>query len=256
MKKIILSILIIISMPILSIPTYCDDDYDAVPVGGTVYPVIEANSLEDFSAKLNQEIKVTIDNVLAGNASYEKISELANKRVDKGEDYVYIPDIDCEITSIRTYIMALQVYPETYRYEYSRYHVSIDSDDEVASDTTCTVKYDGVEVSIDYNSMVFSAEHFYEEGSYKKILLHDLELYYNVYSNSTQFLFRYGDVPLGINIYKQLTEEQIKALPRGMFYPNVISITDIKNGDYSAVSDSIELDVDEPKESYDIEYIV
>ena len=104
--------------------------------------------------------------------------------------------------------------------------------------------------------MVFSAEHFYEEGSYKKILLHDLELYYNVYSNSTQFLFRYGDVPLGINIYKQLTEEQIKALPRGMFYPNVISITDIKNGDYSAVSDSIELDVDEPKESYDIEYIV
>ena len=41
-----------------------------------------------------------------------------------------------------------------------------------------------------------------------------------------------------------------------MFYPNVISITDIKNGDYSAVSNSIELDVDEPKESYDIEYII
>lgn len=257
MKKLILSILIIITMLSLSIPVSCvEDDPTDIPVGGTVYPVIEANSLEDFSAKLNQEIKVTYDNVLAGNATPEEMSKLANKRVDKGEDYVYIPDIDCEIIAIRAYIMALRVYPETYRYEYSRYGVSINSDSEVAFDTTCTVKYDGMEVFVSYNPMVFSAEYLYEKGSYKKISLHDLELYYDVDFGTTEFLFRYGDVPLSIRIFKELTDEEIKALPRGMFYPKAISITDIKNGDFSAISGSIDIDVDDPKESYDVECII
>ncbi len=252
MKKLIISILIIFSILTLSIPVFCDDGYDDSPVGETFSPTITADSLEDFSEKL-QNLKA--DDIEAYYYKYPvpDIYEKVLKRIDSGEDFMYIPDVDCEIKTIKTYVFALQVYPETYRYEYSKYRVAINSDDEVALDTKSIVEYDGTEVLIAYDSMVFRVEHQYEMGYYEKISLHDLELYYDVYSGLTEFLFRYGKEPLGIRIYKELTEEEIKALPKGMFHPRVISIADIKNGNYT---NSVDLIVDDPKESNNIECII
>lgn len=125
--------------------------------------------------------------------------------------------------------------------------MAISKDSEVAFDIHCTVKYDGMKVSIGYESMVFSAEHLHNSGYYEKISLHDLVLYYKFNFGRTEFLFRFGKEPLRISIDKELTEDEIKALPRGMFYPNIVSISDIKNGDFPSIT--TDLVADDPKES-------
>jgi len=246
MKKLILSILIIISILSLSIPvSSVEDDPTDIPLGDSLDPTIVADGLDDFSEKLQNlkpdEIEVFYHQYKIPG-TYERVLE----RIDSSEDVVYIPDIGLKEMKFYMFIMSYNPYYKTGRSQ--KYGIVLHENDEIGLESRCSFTYNNSTCSIGYNDSDFTAN--------KEITLYDKKISYSAYPSYSTLYFESDGEKLGITINKQLTEEEIKALPRGMFYPNVISITDIKNGDYSAVSDSIELDVDEPKESYDIEYII
>ena len=229
----------------LSIPTYCNDEIDVdVPVGRVLFPTIEADSFEDFSAKLNSlnsdDIRIHYDSQPIPDI-YEQVLE----RIDSGKDLVYIPDIDLTGLSFSMYVKPCNVdYKTKGIYKYGE---KFDEGDEVGLETSLTFYYGNSDYYYAYWGSTLIAN--------KEIELHGKKILYNNDNNRTLIYFEsegekfcFSSLPL--------SDDGIKSLPRGLFYPKAISITDIKNGDYSAVSDSIELDVDEPKESCDIEYII
>ena len=246
MKKYIISILLIIFVLMLSIPTYCNDEIDVdVPVGRVLFPTIEADSFEDFSAKLNSlnsdDIRIHYDSQPIPDI-YERVLE----RIDSGKDLVYIPDIDLTGLSFSMYVKPCNVDYKTNGFP--KYGTEFIEGDEVGLQTSLTFYYDNFEYDY-YGHMISTSI------ANKEIMLHGKKISYNNETNRTLIYFESDGEMLYI-VSLPLTDDEIKSLPRGLFYPKAISITDIKNGDYSAVSDSIELDVDEPKESYDIEYII
>lgn len=245
MKKLILSILLIIAALALSIPVGCvEDDPTDIPLGESLDPTIVADGLEDFSEKLqnlkSDEIEVFYHKYEIPG-TYERVLE----RIDSGKDVVYIPDIGLKEMKLYMFIMSYNPDYKTGRSQ--KYGIVLHENDEIGLESRCSFTYNNTTCSIGYDDTDFNAN--------KEITLYDKKISYSAYPSYSTLYFESDGEKLGIIIRKQLTEDEIKSLPRGMFYPLAISITDIKNGDYSAVSDSIELDVDEPKESYDVEYI-
>ncbi len=246
MKKLILSILIITLALSLSIPTYCDDEIDIdAPVGKVLFPTIEAISIEDFSAKLNslnsRDIQIDYDSQQIPDI-YERVLE----RIDSDKDIVYIPDIDLTGVLFNMYVKPCNVDYKTNGFP--KYGTAFIEGDEVGLQTSLTFYYENSEYDY-YGHMISTSI------ANKEIILHGKKISYNNETNKTLIYFE-SDGEMLYVVSMPLTDDEIKALPRGMFYPKAISITDIKNGDFSAISGSIDIDVDDPKESYDVECII
>lgn len=231
MKKAIISILLIILTLSLSIPANCNDDVED-PVGIALFPTVEANGLEDFSAKLNSlkpyDIRTYYKSYRMPDI-YEKVLE----RIDSGKDIVYIPDIEMRELKFSMYVKAFKG-EQNYKYA-----TTIHEGDEIGLDTSITFYYD---------DFCYEANDFYyaicDDCSEANM---EIEMYGKKikYSNAAIYFETNGDML--VICAPGNSDEFIRTLPRGLFYPKVLTIADIKNGEYP--SDTIDLEADDPKES-------
>ncbi len=245
MKKTILSILLVVAMlTAMAITVNCADNSSDVPLGDSLDPTIVADSLEDFCEKL-QNLKADEMEVFYYNNSIPGTYEKVLERIDSGKDVVYIPDIDLDKMKFTMFIMS---YNANYKTGISqKYSMVLHENDEIGLKTSCSFTYGNSSFWIGYDDGDFIA--------HEEMTVHGRKISYYVGDKETRIFFDLDGEKIGISINSSMTKDEIKALPRGMFYPKVITITDIKNGDYSAASDSAELIVNDPKESYDVERI-
>ena len=210
MKK-IAALIIVIAIAIMPITVHSDDNSN-VPVGDTLSPTISADSLEDFTKKLGELTVDDIEICYTGTISFDDVYAKVLETIASGENYLYLPSIDCDITNIRMFVMSDHSFVPAAS---TKYEMFVASYSKIALDTHCSFKYDNTDCRIGYGVPVLAN---------KIITLRDKAVPYSSYGNSTSLFFEYGGTDFELYIGKSLTEEEIKALPEGLFTPKIIAL--------------------------------
>lgn len=241
MKRNIIALILVIIIAIMPITVNADDDLVSDPVGETFLPSVSADSLEDFTKKLNElkadDLQLYYINTIQIDDIYTKVLEA----IVFGENYVYLPGVDCEITKIDTYVVS--DHGEIFPAYSSRYSYYISQDCKIALTTVCSFRYDNTDCRINYGvpNHTFIDKVIPVHG---KAIPCDISQFGNSNNNWTNLYFKYGGVDFELHIGKALTEEEIKALPEEMFTPKIIGLDTLAaftvDTDVIAVDDPIE----------------
>ncbi len=161
---------------------------------------------------------------------------------------MYIPDIVLEKMEFNMFV---RPYDPEYKNTFlgQKYGVTLHEGEEIALDTGCFFSYGGFTADIGYCDDDYLAKY--------EITLYDKKISYVTYTSSSHLFFEVDGEKIGILVLKQLTDEEIRQLPRGMFYPRILTITDIKNGNFldaDELEDAIVI-IDEPTELDDAECV-
>lgn len=232
MKKLTALILVII-IAIMPITVHAADNSD-VPVGDTLSPTISADSLEDFTKKLSELTVDDIEICYIGTISFDDIYTKVLLAIDSGENYLYLPSIDCEITNIRLFVMSDHSFVPAAS---TKYGMFVAPYSKIALYTHCSFRYDNTDCRIGYGAPVLAN---------KIITLRDKIVPYSSNGNSTSLYFEYGGTDFELYIGQSLTEEEIKALPEGLFTPKIIALNTLTA---SANEDDSTISVVDPKEA-------
>lgn len=245
MKRIVLFILMI-TLAIMPITVRATDDPSVGDIVGDIYiPTISANSLEDFTKKLN-ELKADDLRLhyIGAEISVDDIYSKVIEAIASGENNLYLPSVDSEITGIVTYVVS-DYGEKSFPGQSSRYSYYISQDSKIALNTSCSFRYNNMTCRIGYGTSALTN---------KVITLRDKTIPYALYDNSTTLYFEYVGVDFMLHIGKSLTEEEIKALPKEMFTPKIICLDILAtfNVDSDIDMDNDVIAVDDPKESNNV----